>query len=1559
MMKRSKRLLACITAIAMCFTMIGSMPMSVSAQPDAGSAVERQKVQNGTEGTAKEKQAAIEIMDKSGTARTAAEDNNGSGSSEVTVYFTLSDDGKFVTGKDNDETLMCHVPITVEYFDLKDYGLEDFYRYKSKPAEEGGGYNSTEVIKQPTLLHLYIKAIETYYLGGQKLDLQEEDSAWNGGDALTITGSATSMFMKKFWGHDENLMYYVDHSYPLQTEGWGATADYILLENDMEIDVAMFTDWDFYNTGAFASFSPTMKTVKTGEKFKLQMAGSSTSMNSIGDPLVMKNEDIVYAKKNDTYGGNSNDNWDKWDGVTDSSGNITMSFSEPGTYYVSSSPLYDTFQSLSGNPCVAPPVAVIEVTGEAKEDDAGTENLTVLSNLYFKDTASSSGEKYRMNADFKSGTGSYIVYVPDNKDTISVWAETTDEAKAVSAKSKLNISYTDKSGAEQEKSKTISESAGQAIPGIIAAGEKDASCTITAVCGKSSQEYSIDIRRIPTLSDLKLSCSDTAASLDKTFSGSVYEYTVSIPESEKTLDLELSPFSDKYTVKVNNDPVSSGKYSLDLSGEQNIVVSVTGTNGETSEYKITIAYKVKNRCIFNDLLEGTTVCVTDNTGESVLNAKASSDGASLEAKNFLEDCEYRYSITKKGYVGKSGTITVGAEDITVDGKLTAAEKNNSIDPSIESSWADFRGNAANNGVTDAKTPVKASDTQLMWAVKNGDGWSGAPSSPIIVDNDIVFSTGREIVKVDRVTGEVKKRGTMAFKSTFSLTPPTYAEGMIFIALADGMVQAFDAKTLESLWLYKDPQRGQPNSPITYKDGYIYTGFWNSEIRTANYVCLSVTDEDPGQTQEEKTAAWTHSHKGGFYWAGACAADNAIIVGSEDGSDVAATGTLYSFDPQTGSVIDTIDDIKGDIRSTVVYDSDTGRYCFTSSGGVFYTVALNKDGSFDKAGITALKLHPVDAQGNIDESASGQSSSTPVIHNGRAYVGVTKAGKGLTAYAGHNVTVIDIAKNETAYCVPTRGYPQASGVLTSGYENSDGYSYIYFVENYTPGIMRIIKDKKGQTKPEYDRVNNGGILGEDKEDVNYADTLFTPRGEQAEYAICSPIVDEYGTIYFRNDSSYMMALGSKVEKIEITKQPDKTKYNSGDVFDPTGMEVTAYLANGLTRDVTDYVTYSTDPITDNDLEIEVKFTHVMYNDKEKKSDLPADYISISSASEAEREAVRNTSSLIDAIADAEDYAAKKAAAEKARASYDDLGAKLQDYVQNLDKLIEAETEIADKELKDGTETPMIKVSQVSYNEQKLTWNINEKADGYVIYRSQTEGELGSAVKTVKDKNTLSANIGTTTGTVYYYTLRPYILVGGEPAGDLYSQQVSGKTVLTAPAVKASSYSYKSIKLTWNKVTGAQGYKVYRYSSKSKKYLLLKTITSGSTVSYTNSSLTTGTTYSYRVAAYRGSSIGSQSKTASTSPKLSTPTSFKVKAGKKSASVSWKKTTGASGYVIYRSTKSKSGFKTVKTITKSSTVKYTNKSLKKGRTYYYKMRAYRKVGSKKVYSSYTKTLKIKAK
>ena len=99
-------------------------------------------------------------------------------------------------------------------------------------------------------------------------------------------------------------------------------------------------------------------------------------------------------------------------------------------------------------------------------------------------------------------------------------------------------------------------------------------------------------------------------------------------------------------------------------------------------------------------------------------------------------------------------------------------------------------------------------------------------------------------------------------------------------------------------------------------------------------------------------------------------------------------------------------------------------------------------------------------------------------------------------------------------------------------------------------------------------------------------LFTPSGAQAQYAICSPIVDGEGNIYFKNDSAYMMRLSSRVTALEITRQPERTVYEIGETFDGAGMQVTALLANGMTRDVTDYVKFTAEPLTAEDTEITV-------------------------------------------------------------------------------------------------------------------------------------------------------------------------------------------------------------------------------------------------------------------------------------------------------------------------------------------------------------------------------------
>ena len=191
--------------------------------------------------------------------------------SSVTVYVTISNDGCPIMATDG--SAMSHMKVTVPYFDLGLYGLEDYYRYGTDGGR--GIYTTGTIIQRPTGLHLYIYLLERYYMGLDEsecclgaasgvLNFANETEVYymdgekaydsNGKKALYTTGGACSIYMVNFWGHDENLMYYRNHCYPYMNPGWGSTSDYILLSDGDAWEVAMFTNWGFYHTGFFASF---------------------------------------------------------------------------------------------------------------------------------------------------------------------------------------------------------------------------------------------------------------------------------------------------------------------------------------------------------------------------------------------------------------------------------------------------------------------------------------------------------------------------------------------------------------------------------------------------------------------------------------------------------------------------------------------------------------------------------------------------------------------------------------------------------------------------------------------------------------------------------------------------------------------------------------------------------------------------------------------------------------------------------------------------------------------------------------------------------------------------------------------------------------------------------------------------------------------------------------------------------------------------------------------------------------------------------------------------------
>lgn len=107
---------------------------------------------------------------------------------------------------------------------------------------------------------------------------------------------------------------------------------------------------------------------------------------------------------------------------------------------------------------------------------------------------------------------------------------------------------------------------------------------------------------------------------------------------------------------------------------------------------------------------------------------------------------------------------------------------------------------------------------------------------------------------------------------------------------------------------------------------------------------------------------------------------------------------------------------------------------------------------------------------------------------------------------------------------------------------------------------------------------------------------------------------------------------------------------------------------------------------------------------------------------------------------------------------------------------------------------------------------------------------------------------------------------------------------------------------------------------------------------------------------------QEQAASQGSTLTAPakiTKLKVEAGKRSAKLTWTALKdNATGYRIYRKTKG-GKYAKVKTITKASTASWTNKGLKKGKTYYYKVRAYKSITSGELWGAYSNTAKAVAK
>lgn len=265
--------------------------------------------------------------------------------------------------------------------------------------------------------------------------------------------------------------------------------------------------------------------------------------------------------------------------------------------------------------------------------------------------------------------------------------------------------------------------------------------------------------------------------------------------------------------------------------------------------------------------------------------------------------------------------------------------------------------------------------------------------------------------------------------------------------------------------------------------------------------------------------------------------------------------------------------------------------------------------------------------------------------------------------------------------------------------------------------------------------------------------------------------------------------------------------------------------------------------------------------------------------------------------------------------------------------------------------------------KLSWS--ETADdvtGYRVYRYDPEQEKYVYLKSTKNRSYTDENVSS--GKTYQYKVRCYWTIGGTNYYGNYSSVIS---VTTPPAkvteVDTETRSSTYLTLNWKKVSGASGYRIYKYNTSSKSYEKVTTISKGSTVSYKITGLTAATEYQFKVRAYKKTDTGTLWGSSSSAYKDCTkPAQTKnLKAATKSSAVTltWSKVARAGGYRIYRYNSKTKKYEKIATVKGNKTFSYKDTKLKKGSTMKYKVRAYKTYNGTNYYGAYSEVVSIKVK
>lgn len=258
-----------------------------------------------------------------------------------------------------------------------------------------------------------------------------------------------------------------------------------------------------------------------------------------------------------------------------------------------------------------------------------------------------------------------------------------------------------------------------------------------------------------------------------------------------------------------------------------------------------------------------------------------------------------------------------------------------------------------------------------------------------------------------------------------------------------------------------------------------------------------------------------------------------------------------------------------------------------------------------------------------------------------------------------------------------------------------------------------------------------------------------------------------------------------------------------------------------------------------------------------------------------------------------------------------------------------------------------------------------ADGYELYRCANPGDeylpLADTYYTTYKDSTAEPGI------TYSYKVRAYRYEYVRHDEDGYTywiwEKIPGEfsntieivIAIGRPTVTLLPVNEKTVKVQWEEVAWASGYIIERKSKSDTVYTVVAEIQKSGGGSYTDTNLTFGEKYYYRVRVYRdvlGIRIyGKYSSAKSVVVTMAAPKIKSIKVSKPdTAQITWNPVNKAQGYKVYRLNED-GVYKCVKTLTGNQNCTVSIKKLVNGTTYSYIVRAYTSLNDSRLYGVYS--------